>query len=330
MSDRNKLKALNKLYKNGVEVLSYSRMNTFNGDCPYQYYLQYIKKVKRGDSGVYAHLGGESHDILENYYSNIINKSDMVNIFKDKFEMSQNNGVTFPAGLKSANNYKQDMIHFFENHKDLNYKFIALELPIIVNIDGIHIQGYIDCIYQDKDTNEYYIIDWKTSRKFSSKDKEKSKMQLLLYKIGIEQLYPNISIKMLAWDMLKYCKLSYDTVLKSGKISRKSTIIERKDLESKKIEILGKYHNNGSHDMNVIDYSIDGDWNNFESYDSANFDIEDFIDEYEATDESVQEAINYVLKTKAKMIELGDEEDNYDFCGCKDSCKFYQRANNIK
>lgn len=208
-------------------IWSWSKINTFMIS-PYEYYLKYIlhKEEDRKDC-IYATTGGITHDILEKYYTGEILYKDMIEIFQENwcaaFDIA---GMKFDRNdeeknLSIANRYKEDLMHFFSNHKTLKKKPM-IEQFIKINLDGILIQGYIDVCFKDENDN-YVILDWKTSSKYSDKTAKEKAGQLIIYALGLCKAGIPIERIKICWCFIKYVEIKYTQ--KNGQV--KSRVIER-------------------------------------------------------------------------------------------------------
>lgn len=207
--------------KYGVTRLwSWSRMNTFMTS-KFEYLLKYILKSKedRCDS-CYTTLGTICHDTLDKFYEGDIEYEGMIDEYNDGFTTAitiadlKFNRSDEEKNKSIGEKYNQNLIHFFENHTVYKYK-LAIEKPIIANINGNVFVGYIDAIYKDED-GYYYPLDFKSSSIYTGKTLEENSGQLVLYSIGLHQMgIPLDKIKP-QFNFLKYCTIKYQ--LKKGDV----------------------------------------------------------------------------------------------------------------
>ena len=214
--------------KYGVETLySWSKLETFRTS-KYEYFLQYVlrKKPDREDS-IYGALGGQAHDILEKFYSGEISYEDMITLFDDswitcydiaKLCFVRNDEV---KNASIAEKYKENLRHFFKNHKKIPYK-MALEKFLTAKIGDYVLQGYCDALYKNSD-GKYVIVDWKTSSYFNEKAAEEKCGQLVVYAQSLIQAGVSLEDILICWNMLKYCNV--EVSMKNGK--KKVRTIER-------------------------------------------------------------------------------------------------------
>lgn len=220
--------------KYGVkELYSWSKVNTFMTS-PYEFYLQYVLHKKPDiDNCAYAPLGGIVHQIIEDYYSGKISYDKMIEQFEDgwitaidiadlKFDR---NDETKNGNIKTK--YREDLTHFFNHHVPLNNK-VELERFLSAKIGDYVLQGYADAITKNEDDN-FLIIDWKSSTKYSKKALEEHSGQLTVYAISLMQLGVPLERIRCAFNFLKYCTVEYEQA--NGAV--KTRDIERFELGEK-------------------------------------------------------------------------------------------------
>lgn len=214
--------------KYGVdELFSWSKVNTFMTS-PYEFYLQYVLRKKPDvDNCAYAPMGGCAHQIIEDYYSGKIKYEEMIECFEDSWMTAieiadlrfDRNDSEKNENIK--NKYKEGLECFFRNHKPLENK-VELERFLSAKIGDYVLQGYADAITKDEDDN-FVIIDWKTSTKYSKKALEEHSGQLTVYAISLMQLGVPLERIRCAFNFLKYCNV--EVTMKNG--NKKVRTIER-------------------------------------------------------------------------------------------------------
>lgn len=213
--------------KYGVkELYSWSKINTFMTS-KYEYYLQYILHKKPDiDNCAYAPLGGIVHQIIEDYYSGKIDYNSMIEQFEDGWVTAIDIAdLKFDRNDEVKNNnikakYKEDLNCFFRNHVPLKTK-VELERFLSAKIGDYVLQGYADAITKDGD--DFVIIDWKSSTKYSKKALEEHSGQLTVYAIALMQLGVPLERIKCAFNFLKYCTVEYEQangVIKSRDVER--------------------------------------------------------------------------------------------------------------
>ena len=223
MGQRKSTEELKKKY-NVSTVWSFSRANSFV-TCSYYYFLKYIKKEKEKSSNIYSVLGGDFHDILEDFYLGKIEYSDMIN---------KADSVIIDANMKELKFDKNDadrnesigrkyfacMKHFFDHHQKVPHK-VMCEQHIMIKVGKHYFQGYIDAIHKEGDT--YIITDYKSSTIYTGKKILKEGKQLTLYALGLHQKGIPVENIRIRWNFLKYTSISF--MQKNGKM--KTTKAER-------------------------------------------------------------------------------------------------------
>ena len=141
------------------------------------------------------------------------------------------------------------------------------------------------------------IYDWKTSSKFDKNHLVEAGRQLVLY--GLAKQAEGYNIKKLAWIMLKYCVVTKE--LKSGAIK---------------------------------DYVME--WRKYEPADNI-ISVKPYVQEYEFSQENIDETLDYIKKMIHKYQIYGDDEMAYSpcdikrnsffcssLCGYDSKCKWYK------
>ena len=223
------LRAVMKKY--GVDELwSWSKVDTAINSM-YEYFLKYVLRVKEDRTDcAYAPLGGICHSTIEDFYSGKIKYKDMIEQFNDGWVTAIDIAdLKFDRNDAEKNNsisgkYKMNLEHFFRTHKKIPYK-VVLEQFMTAKIGDHVFQGYIDATYKDEDDN-YHIVDWKTSTKYSGKTAEEKCGQLVVYAIGLNQAgVPMDKIK-ICWNFLKYVSIQY---------KQKNGVVKTREVERNKI-----------------------------------------------------------------------------------------------
>jgi RecB family exonuclease len=210
---------------------SFSRLDTFH-NCKRSFYYNYVEGKRSGDN-IYSFLGTVCHELTQAMIQKQITNDEAVQQFVaavDDAEM-----LDLPWMSENVkNNYVDCITHFLENYSPVDNPTIRIEDYFEIDIKGTIVIGYIDLWYRIG--NEIYIIDLKTSSKFSKKDLPKKSRQLLLYAIALSEKHPDYKIN-LQFNMLKY-------VLKKGKL-----------VERNKLDLFDEY-SDGIVDVPVTEESI--------------------------------------------------------------------------
>lgn len=238
------------------ELYSFSKLDAFK-TCPRSFFLSYIKKVDRGNN-VYGFLGGEFHECLEMLQKKEITKEEAINKFKESIEVSEMFEMEFPT-QRSKESYINCLMEYLSDYERIPIDDFETEEYFEFEVEGVTLRGYID-LYFIKDDN-IYVLDYKTSSKFSKKDLVKKEKQLILYGLYLQKKYPDKNITYLGFDMCKYF------------INKRGTLKERTELEesfgngyiqvdfnNKKVKELKEYITGIVNEINSLDKNNIEDW----------------------------------------------------------------------
>lgn len=226
--------------------LSASAIKTFL-HCPFQYYLSYVLKIRKGHS--FATLNGQIiHAVLENYglgHKKRWEKELLVRYMREKpwelLESFDKHRINCEGCkiLKSLPELRTDiyeyarkstliedtpkscpLFHLFEGRdliqqvldRDLNpfdYKILGTEVEFRLDIGhDVLITGIIDMVCElDEDTIE--IRDWKTGNFVPSYEDALNDPQLRLYDVALGLLYPQYKTRLLTFDYLKKTRYTF-------------------------------------------------------------------------------------------------------------------------
>ena len=103
-------------------VWSFSRLSSY-GDCPYRWFLRYIKNYKEADK-FYASYGSFMHRILEKYYNGELTKDGMLSEFLLKFSDEVKGDRPKETTVQKYINQGSE---YLRNFKPLPFKMISVE-----------------------------------------------------------------------------------------------------------------------------------------------------------------------------------------------------------
>ncbi|HBF7454137.1 TPA: PD-(D/E)XK nuclease family protein [Clostridioides difficile] len=195
------------------ELYSFSKLNAFN-TCPFQYYLTYVKNLNREQS-CYGYYGNELHSLLEQLQQRKITNQEAIQKYNEVIEYANLMDYNFPTP-NSRINYLECILHYIENFVPIECDRYYIEEYFEFDINGITMRGYIDLYYIIG--NKIYVIDYKSSSKFSKKDLPKKSMQLILYAMYLKEKYPDKVIEYVAFDMCKYMKNEKGVLIDRNKV----------------------------------------------------------------------------------------------------------------
>lgn len=206
--------------ENKKEKFSYSKLSCY-GNCPYNYYLTYIKHVERSQN-IYGSAGGTAHELVQALEIGEITNEEAVEKWLGQMDFYEFCGEdNFPSD-KAKKNYINDVKLYFKNFKplDTKEKEVLIEKEFEIEVEGVILRGFIDLTLINHFTKEIEVIDYKTSSKngFTKDHLTEKCRQLILYCIALQELYPDYKIIRVSFDMLKYG------------INEKGQVKERKDI----------------------------------------------------------------------------------------------------
>jgi RecB family exonuclease len=193
------------------EKYSFSRLETFL-NCRRNYYYTYVLGIRGGES-IYTYLGTICHELTQSMIQKQITNDEAVERFVEAIDDAEMLDLPWMSE-NVKNNYVTCISHFLENYNPIDNNTIRIEDYVEINVNGVIMRGYIDLWYRIG--NNIYIIDLKTSTKFSKKDLPKKSRQLLFYGLALSEKYPDYNIY-LQFNMLKY-------VLKKGKLFERNKL----------------------------------------------------------------------------------------------------------
>ena len=318
MSARSMPNELKKLYDEGKNVYSISRINCID-QCLYQAYNTYVLG-KRGMNNVYGVLGSKIHEVLEAIMNGESTEEELIPALNEELNDLEMLSLSFPKDMRGRDtiriNWINDMTHFCNNFRKPKGVFTTEELVLYKLNDDRYIQGYIDLI-RHNDDGTISIFDWKTSSKFSKADLLHHGRQLVLYALAKEA--EGYKVRDVAWYMLKYVKISYigKKRIDSAKDSLITKVVNRgKIIEELKTKLEADLYNLGWDDIDVeILIDLAQDKNSLEDFPEeiiSKYKIEPYIQNYDLTDELKRECLEYI-NSRADLFESLNPEDPNEF-----------------
>ncbi|MDD5193421.1 MAG: PD-(D/E)XK nuclease family protein [Candidatus Nanoarchaeia archaeon] len=197
-----------------MTLYSYSRISTFE-QCPLKFKFRYIEKITPEiEHTVEAYLGGKVHEALEWMYSQVIKKQapqleDVIEYYAKSWKKDFKENIRIVNPQLTFEYYFDKGIKFIIDYFVKNYPFsdntIELEHQVIIDLNNngkYVLQGYIDRLVHDKESNIFEIHDYKTGSIRSQDDLDKDK-QLALYSIGVKDKF-NAEEVHLIWHFLDF------------------------------------------------------------------------------------------------------------------------------
>ena len=197
-----------------MPLYSHSRLGTYE-NCPFQYKLRYVDKVKPilGNT-IESFMGSMVHDSLEWLYklaqdSNIVSKESLIKKYSDLWSESWKDDIRVVKKELTADNFKETGKTCLEMYYDRYYPFdqaitIGLEERMIIELpEEKKMQGYIDRLDKIGD-GHFSVHDYKTSSRVPPQAKADQDRQLGLYALAVKQKYPEVEKIDLVWHYVRF------------------------------------------------------------------------------------------------------------------------------
>jgi len=201
-----------------MAIYSHSKLSTFE-QCPLKFKFRYIDKIPPEiEQTIEGFLGGQVHDILQWVYDEAMQGrqfelDEVIKRFAENWNRDYNKDIKIVKNEFNAEHYFNKGIRFLVNyylkHAPFKDNTINTEKRIVFNLDingKYKVQGYIDRLVHDKDTNIFEIHDYKTSASMKSQEELDKDRQLALYSLGIREIFDNVSDVHLIWHFLDHNK----------------------------------------------------------------------------------------------------------------------------
>jgi len=241
---------------------SHSKISTYE-NCPFQYKLHYIDKVKPdAPNTIEAFMGSMVHEALEKLYKDrqegrhntII---DIKIFFKETWEKNYTSDILIVKYGMSEQNYKQMGWNFLKNYYDSIFlhdqlDIIGLETEDLMELaDGSHWSIRIDKLGRDREGN-YYVCDYKTNSRMKEQVDADEDRQLAMYSIWVKKNFKDVKSVKLIWHMLAF----NETVI-SERNSKQEERLEQEIIEKiKAIEQAEKDCNFPKNPSKLCDYCL--------------------------------------------------------------------------
>ena len=197
-----------------MPLYSHSRLGTYE-NCPFQYKLRYVDKVKPilGNT-IESFMGSMVHDALEWLYklardSNIVSKEALINKYDELWIEKWKDDIRIVKKELTADNFKETGKNCLEMYYDRYHPFdqaitIGLEERMIIKLpEDKKMQGYIDRLDKIAD-GHFSVHDYKTSSRVPPQAKADQDRQLGLYALAVHQKYPDIKKIDLVWHYVRF------------------------------------------------------------------------------------------------------------------------------
>ena len=220
-------------------IYSHSRLNTFE-QCPLKFKYKYLDKISEDKTTIESHLGSVVHATLEWFYLLVKEKrtpslDDVVKYYAEKWEQDFSPDIKIIKKEFTLKDYfnkgVEFLINYYTKHKPFDDNTLEVEKRILIELDekGIYkIQGFIDRLAFNLETNQYEIHDYKTANSLPSKEQVEKDRQLALYSIAIKELFGHEKEVILIWHYLAH----------NQKIISKRTNEQLQNLKKETLELI--------------------------------------------------------------------------------------------
>jgi len=201
-----------------MATYSHSRISTFE-NCPYQYKLKYIDKIKVDTpTTIECFMGDLVHQTFEKLYKDkkfkkLVSKAMLLKFYKDLWakEYSEDILVAKADQGLTAENYKKMGLQYISDYYDKFKPFdqltiLGLETTDRMTLpDGNQWHVRIDKLACDDEGN-YYVCDYKTNSRMKDQEEADADRQLALYSIWVKDKFKDAKSVKLIWHMLAFNK----------------------------------------------------------------------------------------------------------------------------
>jgi putative RecB family exonuclease len=200
-----------------MPVYSHSKLETYR-NCPRQFKIQYIDKIRAETESIEAFMGSRVHDALEKLYRDVRmtrmpSKEEVTAHFDKIWDENWHEGVTVVRKEYTPDNYREVgrkcLEDYYARYSPFNgTRIIALEHLVFFPLDeeeAYWVRGIIDRIGMRGD-GTYEIHDYKTSGRLKTQKDADQDKQLALYQIALERMWKDAEKVELVWHYLAFDK----------------------------------------------------------------------------------------------------------------------------
>ncbi len=196
-----------------MTIYSHSRLSAFE-NCPLQYRLKYIDKIKTDESGtIEAFMGSRVHETLEKLYKDLrLSKpnslEELLSFYDDVWLRNYSDDIKIVKEGYTPQNYNDTgakcIREYYARYQPFNDgKTLGLEQLVTIDIEGYKLRGFIDRLSSSRD-GVYEIHDYKTSQYLPQQSHFDTDRQLALYQLGVQEMFANVNEVDLVWHYLVF------------------------------------------------------------------------------------------------------------------------------
>lgn len=184
--------------------LSFSKLSRFE-TCPLSYKLHYLDRLT-SEPGVPLLFGSAVHAVLEGLVREHMHEERVgalpeeraAELWQEAWAKSGMSGIdVFREGL--------DIVHRFVREQGLleHHDVLAVEKEFRIEVGGFNVLGYLDRVDRvDDETVE--VIDYKTNRQLFTREETDASLQMSLYHLAAQELWPWAKKVRLTFWMLRH------------------------------------------------------------------------------------------------------------------------------
>lgn len=185
--------------------ISFSQFQMYY-NCPHQWYLTYVRKLKPYEPSIHTLFGTSMHEVIQSWltemYTKNIKKANELNLiellderlrknFKKEAYLCKSKHFTNPKDMEEFFYQGCDILDYLQKKRKDYFTYrgnylAGIEVPIVYPLrENVYFKGYIDVIMYNEALDRFTIYDLKTSTRGWSDYQKKDEIklaQLRLYK----------------------------------------------------------------------------------------------------------------------------------------------------
>lgn len=193
---------------------SISQLRTFE-NCPLQYKLIYVDRIKRYEEGIEAFLGQRFHETMERLYAErafrVVPLEELLADYEKRWAEKWHDEVKIKKEGRTPDDYRIMGRRFIEDYYTRHHPFdegkvLGLERYIRFPLDKAkryNFKGIIDRLMLAPD-GAFEVHDYKTGSSLPEQAEVDSDPQLALYQVGVQTLWPEAKEVRLVWHYVAF------------------------------------------------------------------------------------------------------------------------------
>jgi len=201
-----------------AKLYSHSKLKTFE-QCPRKFKFKYIEKITPEIEGaIESHLGKVVHNTLEWVYKQakekkVLTIEQIIQYYAENWQENYKPEIPIIKTEFTQADYfnkgVQFLVDYYNKYTPFQDGTIECEKKVLIELDSdgeYKIQGFIDRVVYNLETQQYEIHDYKTANYLPSQDDIDNDRQLALYGIAIKELFGYDKEIILIWHYLAHNK----------------------------------------------------------------------------------------------------------------------------